>query len=176
MIRRVTNSIVVQRALLARSTVADGSVDLSSSWLEAADRVTIAEESGALLDPEDTPRLREALHRVGVDHLLAISNEPLMDEVLTYELLTSVEDLNALSSELAGINTVLVPSKNLDVAILCTVDDFRLVAGAREFVLSYVDDATAARTAFIEFANNHEVPELQAALQRAATYMNWIDE
>ena len=77
----------VQKAILARRRVADGPADLRASWLaEAEDRRVIAEESGALLDPEDSMRLEVAFGRVGVHRLLAISNDPLMVEDLVYEL------------------------------------------------------------------------------------------
>ena len=46
------------------------------------------------------------------------------------------------------MNLLLIPAQGSQLAVLCTVDDFRLVAGRRDFVLSYVADPVAAREAF----------------------------
>ena len=175
MIRRTSDEAVVQQAILARRRVADGPADLNASWLaEAEDRRAIAEESGALLDPEDSQRLEAALHRVGVHGLLAISNDPLMVEDLVYELEASASDLDALSWAFGEMNLLLIAAQGPELAVLCTVDDFRLVAGSRDFVLSYVPDPVAAREAFLDFVETHQVEELKPLLWRATTYMDWV--
>ena len=175
MVSRSTDLSIVKHAIWARRKVAEGPADLSATWLAEADRVAVAEESGALLDPEDIPRLVTALHLAGVPRLVAVTNDPLLVEDEVYELATTAEDLNALSSECGGMNMLLLPIGDPDLAVLCTVDDFLLVAGSRMFVSSYVD-GPEARRAFLSFVDSHSVEELRPVLRRAARYMDWIDD
>ena len=116
-----------------------------------------------------------ALHLAGVQHLVAVTNDPLVVEDEVYELAATAEDLTALSSVCGGMNMLLLPIGDLDIAVLCTVDDFRLVAGSRMFVSSYAD-GPAARMAFLSFVASHSVEELGPVLRRAVRYMDWIDE
>ena len=99
-----------------------------------------------------------------------------MVEDLVYELEASASDLDALSWEFGEMNLLLIPAQSPDLAVLCTVDDFRLVAGSREFVLSYVADPVAAREAFLDFVEHHQVEELKPLLWRAVTYMDWVGQ
>jgi hypothetical protein len=92
--------------------------------------VVIAEESGLLLDPEDTQRLEAAQRDVGVERPVAVSYDPLVVDDLVYELGVGAEDLDALPRECGGMNLLLIPPESVEVAVLCTVDDFRLVPGA----------------------------------------------
>lgn len=174
MIRPVFDEATTRYAIRARQEIADGPGDLSSVWLTDG-RVAIAEESGALLDPGDTSRLQNALELANVEELIAISNDPLLDQDQVFELRSVATEMDALSWEMAGINTLLIPKRSLELAILCTVDDFRLVAGPREFVLSYAGDAVASRRRFVDFLEGH-FEAMQPVLRRAARYMDWIGE
>jgi hypothetical protein len=177
MVHRTSDPAIIRQAVFARRRLVEGPAELSGSWLAEEDRLVIAEESGTLLDPEDTPRLEAALHRVGVERLLAVSNDRLLaEEDLVYELGSGAAELNALSSEFGGMNLLLFPAGSLDVAVLCTVDDFRLVAGSSHFILSYVANPVAARNAFLDFAEGHLAEELRPVLWRAATYMDWVSQ
>jgi hypothetical protein len=109
-VSRSTDLSIVKHAIWARRKVSDGPADLSATWLAEADRVAVAEESGALLDPEDIPRLVASLPLAGVQRLVAVTNDPLLVEDEVYELATTAEDLNALSSECGGMNMLYCPS------------------------------------------------------------------
>lgn len=107
--------------------------------------------------------------------MLAITNDALVLDDAVYELGADARDLDALSWEFGAINGLLVPSHSVELAVLCTVDDFRLVAGSRDFVLAYAPDPAAARDEFLAFAESHIVDELRVILLRAARYMDWVD-
>lgn len=175
MLKRLLDVRAVRQGIHARQTVADGPAELSSEWLADAGRVAVAEESGRLLEADQCMRLAAACRAAELTQLMAVSNDPLVDDDLVYSLDASEEDLMAFSDEFSGINALLVPTGSLDVAVLCTVDDFHLVAGSRDFVQSYAGDIAALRREFLKFADEHfEV--MQPLLHRAARYMDWIGE
>jgi len=173
MLHRVVDEGDVRRGLRARQAVADGPADLSADWLGVDGRVAVAEESGRLLEIDHCARLEAAFRSVGIHQLIAVSNDPLLAEDLVYNLDAAKEDLAAFSDEFSGINALLVPAHSVDVAVLCTVDDFHLVAGSPGFVLSYAGDAAVLRREFLAFDEGHfEV--MHPVLRRAARYMDWI--
>lgn len=173
MLLRVVNAGDVRRGLRARQAVADGPADLSPDWLGIGGRVAIAEESGRLLEVDQCARLEDALHAVGIRRLVAVSNEPLLASEMVYELDATREDLVAFSEEFSGVNALLVPAESLDVAILCTVDDFHLVAGSTDFVRRYAGDLVTIRREFVTFADEH-FEAMRPLLRRAVRYMDWI--
>ncbi len=94
---------------------------------------------------------------------------------MVYELNASAEDLAAFSWEFSGINALLLPHSGTDLAVLFSTDDYRLVAGTRQFVADYAGDLKAARDEFVEFAEG-QFDVMQPLLRRVAGYMSWIDD
>jgi len=149
--------------------------DLSERWLLTGDRVALAEESGAHLEAEQCVRLEAALRTAFVRRLIVISNDPLVNEDLVYELSISAEDLAAFSWEFSGINALLLPHSGTELAVLFSTDDYYLVAGTRQFVTDYAGDLRAARDAFVDFAER-PVWVMTPLLREVLRYMSWIDD
>jgi hypothetical protein len=141
-------------AVARRQAVADGPGDLSERWLLTGGRVALAEESGRHLEAEECVRLEAALRTTFVHRLTVISNDPLVDEDMVYDLSASAEDLAAFSWEFSGINALLLPHSGTELAVLFSTDDYHLVAGTRQFVTDYAGDLKAARGAFVDFVES----------------------
>jgi hypothetical protein len=174
MLSRITDEGSIAEAVARRQVVADGPGDLSERWLLEGNRVALAEESGAHLEADQCVRLEAALRTAFVRRLIAISNDPLVDEDLVYELSISAEDLDAFSWEFSGINALLLPHSGKDLAVLFSTDDYYLIAGTRQFVTDYAGDLKTARDAFVDFAEDH-FDVMQPLLCRVIRYMSWIE-
>jgi hypothetical protein len=174
MLSRITDEDSIAEAVARRQVVADGPGDLSERWLLEGNRVALAEESGAHLEAEECARLEAALRTAFVHRLIAISNDPLVDEDMVYELSISAEDLDAFSWEFMSINALLLPRFGTDLALLFSTDDYHLIAGTRQFVADYAEDLKAARDAFVDFAEGH-FDVMQPQLRKVIRYMSRID-
>jgi hypothetical protein len=172
MLRPMTDATWIREAVARRQLVADGPGDLSERWLLEGNRVALAEESGPHLDEEQCVRLEAALRTNFVRQLIVISNDPLVDEDMVYELSISAEDLAAFSWEFMSINALLLPHSGTELAVLFSTDDYHLVAGTRQFVTDYAGDLKAARDDFAE--DPHWV--MTPLLREVTRYMSWIDD
>jgi uncharacterized protein Veg len=175
MLSRITDEDSIAEAVSRRQLVADGPGDLSERWLLEGNRVALAEESGRHLEAEECVRLEAALRTAFVRQLIVISNDPLVDEDMVYELSISAEDLTAFSWEFSGINALLMPYSGTDLAVLFSTDDYHLIAGPRQFVTSYAGDLKAARKEFVDFVEGH-FELMQPLLRKVIHYMSWIGD
>jgi len=174
MFKAVKNHEIIAEASARKHVVAAGPNDLHEAWLDNGKRVAIPEVTGGHLDPDHCQRLVSVLNRAGEDSLIAITNDPLVDDDEVYELSAHEDDLSTFSWELAGLDALLLPRTGTEFAVVCSVDDFHLVAGPRQFVIDYVGDLSAARTEFLEAIETH-FDLMQPTLRKAAKYMNWIE-
>lgn len=172
MIRRLTDPTELAAARDLRRSVADGPAELSARWLAATEARVLAQESGRHLEVDEVSSVAEAYAEAGIHSLVAVVTDALVVQDEAYALGASPQDLAQLSSELAGVNFVLLDSPATH-CILFTTDDYKLVAGPPAFVTRIVGDPRAAMDSFIEFAAD-QLEEMQPAMLRAESYMSWV--
>ena len=165
----------LNRALQVRNEVTEGSYDLSQSWLDSVGSYVVAEESGRHLEPSESARLAGALAAAGAQHLVAVTNDPLILKDFGYSFEPTPTNLDLFSDEFSGLSACLTTEPVLPLCALFTANNFRLVAGPLTFVRPYVGDLSAARAEFLDFANDPD-SELDRQLKKAATRMAWIDQ
>ncbi len=172
MLRQITDRSDLRQAGEIRRRIADGQADLAAAWLAETHAKVLAEESGRHLEPDEASSLAGTYLSAGVATLLAVVTDSLVAEEIAYALQASVDDLNALSRELAGINFLLTDF-DASRCVLFTTDDFKLVAGPLGFVGSFVGEPRAALDAFVDFRDeSHE--DLHPILDRVVSYMGWV--
>jgi hypothetical protein len=151
-----------------------GPGDFNAEWLAAQGFVVLPQESGMHLTSEQCVRLASSLDRFGVNREFAVVSEPLLVGPVVYELDVTADDLASFSFECGSYNFVLLSSKeDPGHAVLCSTDDYLLVAGPPEFVATFAGDLVTARGSFIDFAERHfEV--VQPRLRALMKYLDWI--
>jgi len=96
---------------------------------------------------------------LGVTEFLSIITDEISQGHLTYRFPVTEDGLLSFSKECLGLNVLLVPDDE-SFAILCTADDYYVVAGPYSFVSSAVGgDIAAAREAFFFFASDAVWPD-----------------
>lgn len=110
-------------------------------------------------DERDALLISGASKRAGVNECFAVATEPLEGLPSCYRVPTSAEGLLAFSRECGTFYFALVPATRL-FTILCTPDDYFLVAGPRDFVTGAIGcDIKRGRDIFFQFAASDEWPE-----------------
>lgn len=175
MLKPVKSHEIIAEVAARRNTVVTGPDDFSDVWLNRGQRVALPEEAPAHLDSDHCQRLARALSPMGVNELVAITNDPLIDDDEVSELTAHEDDLAAFSWEFSGLGTLLLPRNGVELAVLCSVDDYHLVAGPRAFVTGYAGDLHAARSEYLEYIDLH-FDFMQPVLRNAAKYMDWIED
>jgi hypothetical protein len=139
---------------------------LETSWLLSKRWVVAPVESAWKFLERDAELLSRAFQASGHPDVFAIATEEVVEDFPRCFLVsTSKEDLIAYSDTCSPFNYVLLPVDR-SVAILCTVDDFYLVAGPVEFVRTAVGgDLAEAWKLFREAASD---PDWNGKLERIA--------
>jgi hypothetical protein len=159
-IDRLTAGLVDKPAHLNRAWL------LGNRW-----RVVPALSGGHFIDSQ-AEYLSNALRAVQCSDLFGIATEKVDDRTLVFSLQSSKSDLLAFSEKCGFLNSVLIPSDRV-LAILCTVYDYYLVAGAADFVQSAVGgDIESAWRAFEEEASD---PSWEGYLQKTVDRYRPID-
>lgn len=157
----------------ARVSVAtDGPVDLDDSWLAQADAIALVEESGRSPDHEQSVRLADALQRAGATDLIGVASEYLRGTDDVYVLSPTTDDLDAFARARSGLNYALMPLVGLGWIVLCTVNDYVLVAGPGSFVVDYAGNPAAVASAFRDFIEGDSSWE-HPAQQRLLRHLGW---
>lgn len=111
-------------------------------------------ESGAHFDDDDAERIAAAIRASGNDAIVAIATESLVAEPPGYRVPATGHGLREFSQRCGHFNYLLVPEDE-EFAILCTVDDYYLVAGPENFVRCAVGgDIERAQREFQDFAGD----------------------
>jgi hypothetical protein len=127
---------------------------LKTNWLREHGWTAVPVEKGRHFEEEAAETVAEALQAVGLAECFAVATEPMGEYPSAYRLAPTKEDLLAFSAECAGLNFVLI-DEALSFAILCTADEYNVVAGQFDFVRIAVGmNIKAAREAFREFASD----------------------
>ncbi len=137
-------------------------VHLCLSWLRSNHWVVVPVESASHFDREQTERLSAGFAAVNCPTVFAIATEdighvsgpkqPGFPDTSGYSLDTSPQGLWEFSELCSHFNFVLIPADR-SAAVLCTVNDYYLVAGPSAFVKPAVGgDIEAAWVQFREYA------------------------
>lgn len=120
-------------------------------WLAKKERVAVVVESAMHLHEDYARDFTSAIKAAGHDRCYAMATEDVGDEVRHWEVPATTEGLLEFSKETSMFNFALVPEDGSFV-ILCTVDDYIIVAGESKFVEKAVGgDIAAARAGFRKF-------------------------
>lgn len=174
MLRPLGDADVISEFTSAVRGITAGTGDFNAEWLATQGFVVLPQESGMHLTAEQCADLARSLDRFGVKREFAVASEPLLVGPLVYELDVTTDDLASFSFECGSYNFVLVPSKeDPGHAVLCSTDDYLLVAGPPELVAAFAGDLESARDSFIDFVGRHfEV--VQPRLRALTKYLDWI--
>lgn len=158
-IHPIVDSVQVNEAMVLIRDVVDGLWGLKTSWIVAHSWAVVPVESASHFDESDAEHLSNALSQIGCRECLAIATEPLENTALSYTVETTKEGFLEYSRETTALNYVLVPAEP-SFAILCTSEDYYLVAGPPEFVTTAVGSSIeAARIRYLKFADDQLWPE-----------------
>jgi len=174
MLKPLSSRDDIGEIIARRDCVAASPNHLSKAWLSGGPRVALPEEAGRHLEPDECDRLARALTLAGVHELVAITNDPLVDDDLVFGLASHEDDLAAFSWEFSGLGALLLPRIGTDLAVLGSVDDFHLIAGPRKFVTDYAGNLKAARAEFLKYSERH-FDIMRPILREAVQYMDWIE-
>jgi hypothetical protein len=150
--------------------IASGAGRIEEEWLRATGSVVLPQESGLHFNGEQCGQLALAFAAVGVSRLMALPLEE-EDGFDLYRLQSTVPDLRDFSFECGSIRYLLIADGGpTRVAIVCTIDDFFLVAGPCRFVRTFANDLEAAERDFMEFVAGH-FKDARPSLAPAVAYL-----
>jgi hypothetical protein len=135
--------------LIERPDKIKSSILLKNHW------VALPMESGSHFDEKQAEKIAEALSALKVKIVYAIQSE-LWDnsELEIYKFIPTKEEILNFSANSRSSYFVLF-SKELSFLIVCSVYDFFVVAGTKEFVTkSSGNDLEASRKQFLNFAQD----------------------
>ena len=133
--------------------------DLKLEWLIKHRWAAVPSEGAMHFNEQDAQRMSDAMFWIGCFECLAVATEPLENTTLCYRVPTTKDGLLDFSWECGSFYFVLVP-RNRDFAVLCTADDYYVVAGPRRFVEQAVGcELRVARERFAKFAKDASWPE-----------------
>lgn len=160
-IEPLTDPAEVSRLMSLIEEVVDKPWHLKMDWLARHKWAAVPVESASHFDETDAELLAEATTSIGCQECYAVATEPLLPEELCYEVRTTKEGLLDFSTQCFSLNYVLIP-EDRSFAILCTSEDYYIVAGPRDFVTKAVGSSLeTAREKFMQFATDQAWPEAE---------------
>ena len=142
----------IANALTEFRCFADGFVQ-SQNW------VVVPVESGQHLESTDAAGIAKAAAMMGTRTLRAVLLEDAKNVRNHLAVDVSQDGLLIFNRECAHFNYILLP-ENHSFAIVCTTDDYFLVAGPKEFVVTAIGTSIArAQVDFLEYATDESWPE-----------------
>ncbi len=151
-IKPITDKVKIESALSLVASLIEDPYHLKLLFIRSRNWAVVPVESGSHFISEDAELLSQALHAIDCLECLAISTEPLNPEDMCYRVPTSKAGLFDFSKKLGFLNFALV-SEDVSFIILCTVEDYYLVAGQADFVTRAVGKRLqGARRDFFKFA------------------------
>lgn len=177
-IEPITNSVKVAEALALIEDVVDKPWHLNLQWLARNRWAAVPVESASHFDKRDAELLSQASASMDCSECLAVATEPLENSILCYRVATTQEDFLEFSHETTALNYALLP-EDRSFAVLCTSEDYYIVAGPRDFVTKAVGTGIdTARKVFLKFADDQLWPEserkrLIAVAKKYEPYNGW---
>jgi len=142
---------------------------LSRKVLAARAWIAVPVESGCHFTPADAERMAHAMREDGLETCIAMLTETLVGIEPMVAVPTTVEGLLEFSWLYGHFGWVL-GATSPTWAVLCTVEDYYVIAGPKSFVMRALGESVdAGRTAFARFAEQSGNPMLRevAAWYRA---------
>ncbi|MCA1619583.1 MAG: hypothetical protein LC795_09800 [Acidobacteria bacterium] len=131
---------------------------LNPEWLRARGASAVPVESAYHFDGADAAQLASAFRGQGHLECFAVATEELAAEPPCYVVPTTREGLLSFSRKCGQFNYALV-TKTRDAAVLCTSEEYFVVAGPERFVAEAVGASVAeARGKFMDFAGQKDWP------------------
>ena len=150
----ISDTALIQSLLSKVENVLDPPWHLESAWLRRENWLAVPVEKGRHFEEPAAETVSRALQDIGCNECFAVATELMGGYPSAYTLPPTKEELIALSVECAGVNFALI-DENLAFTILCTTEDYNLVAGPPDFVETAVGmDIKTARRAFRHFASD----------------------
>jgi hypothetical protein len=154
----VTDAASLQKARALLDGIVKNRHDLHVEWLANKAWVAVPVESASHFDGDDARRLAAALAEANIQECFAVATEELKGSHICYRVPATVDGLLAFSWECGSFNFALV-SHDRSFVVLCTSDDYFLVAGSMAFVSRAVGgDLARARASFEQFAQDASWP------------------
>lgn len=148
-----------QRMLLnRRSLMLDSPKHFATATIASRGWSVVPVESALHFSSEDAERLAKALSEQHIDYLFAIAAEDLASTHMFLQMQPTRDSLLEFSNSFGHFNFLLT-SRDNSWAVLCTTDDYFLVAGEVLFVEHTVGAShSKARALFREFASHNQWP------------------
>ena len=132
----------------------DGPWDFQVDRVAAKGWWAIPVESSAHFSKEEAQRLAIAIRHLGCSECLAVATEPLAQHPEGFKLSPTPEALLAFSQE-CGLFNFMLFEPGLHFAILCTTEDYFVVAGPKGFAEEALGlSVEVAREQFERFASH----------------------
>ncbi len=132
----------------------DNTYQLTREFLRVRGWVVVPVESALHIDEHDAERLARAASLLGKTKLRAVLLEGLKEVRSHLEVEATKEGLLLFNRECAHFNFALLP-EDQSFAVICTTDDYYLVAGSKKFVEIVTGKEVAeARSDFEVFASD----------------------
>jgi hypothetical protein len=168
----ITDELEVETIDRLTAGLVEKPAHLSGAWLLSNRWRVVPVLSGGHFIDSQAEHLSNALRAIQCFNIFGIATEKVNDCAFVFSLQSSKSDLLGFSEKCGFLNAVLVPSDRV-LAVLCTVYDYYLVAGAPDFVQSAVGgDIESAWRAFEEEALD---PSWDGYLQKIVDRYHPID-
>src|SRR5438034_10996889 len=149
----------IARILAMSDEVVEKPWHLKQDWVALHNWVAVPVESASHFYERDAELLSQAMASLGCSECFAVATERLENSILFYRVLTTLDGLLEFSHETTALNFVLLPDDR-SFAVLCTSEDYYIVAGPRNFVAKAVGTTIdTARKMFLRFADDQTWPE-----------------
>lgn len=172
-IEAVTDQTQIKRAMLLIEDVVEKPHHLRSKWIIRHGWAAVPVESPVSHFYErEAEWLAEASINMGCYECLAIATEPQPSHKMYYRVPMTQEGLLDFGWECGGFNYILLPDDG-SFAVLCTSEDYSVVAGPSDFVTKAVGSSIpTARKMFLRFADDplQQEPERSHLVEVAKRY------
>jgi len=156
-VNEVHNADILARSDSLLVELLDGQDDFNVEHVRKLGWVVVPVESASHFDDRDILLIEAAAAALGCSNCLAVRIEHL-DEPKCYAVALSREDLADFSQQCGLFKYMLLTPEPL-FAVLCTTEDYFLVAGPEEFVSAAVGGSIRdAQNAFQRFASDTAWP------------------
>jgi len=153
-IQAISDPKIVQKLASMIEGMVDKPWHLNSDWIAMKKWVAVPVEKGRHFEEGEAEATAQALQAMGCEECFAIATEPMGEYPHCYRVPATKEGLLDFSSECASLNFVLTPEEQ-SFAILCTSEDYNVVAGPLAFVERVLGaDIQTARRKFLEVASD----------------------
>jgi len=151
MLKEISDPKKISRLETVATEIIEDTYLIRMDWINKKNRVAVVVESAMHLNEEYARNFAAAIVTAGHVLCCAVATEELAGEVRYWEIPATPEVLLEFSKATAMYNFALIPEDGSFV-ILCTVDDYIIVAGDSKFVEKAVGgDIAAARAGFRKF-------------------------